>query len=334
MKILICTGIFPPDIGGPAQYAKNLREEFIREKHQVKVMSYKFEKKLPSGLRHCFYFLKIIPLVLRTNLIIALDTFSVGLPVVCAVKIFRRKIIFRIGGDFLWESYVERSGNLMPLKKFYETAPILSVKEKIIFSLTKFVLRNSTALVFSTSWQKEIFEKNYNLNPKKSFIIENFYGKKIANLGFKEKKFLWAGRPLRLKNLENLKQVFAEAKKENGDIKLEIVSGVSQDELMQKIQNCYAVILPSISDVSPNLILEGIMANKPFILTKETGLYGKLKDIGIFIDPLDGEDIKKKVLFLADDNNYKEYKERVANFNFTHSWKQIAGEFLEIYKKL
>ena len=334
MRILICTGIYPPDIGGPAQYAKHFIEEFTKAGHSVDILVYKLEKKLPTGIRHLLYFFRAIFNLPKSDFVIALDTFSVGLPTVLASKIFRRKIIFRIGGDFLWESYVERSGNLMPLKKFYETAPILSVKEKIIFSLTKFVLRNSTALVFSTSWQKEIFEKNYNLNPKKSFIIENFYGEKIANLGFKEKKFLWAGRPLRLKNLENLKQVFVEAKKENGDIKLEIVSGVSQDELMQKIQNCYAVILPSISDVSPNLILEGIMANKPFILTKETGLYGKLKDIGIFIDPLDGEDIKKKVLFLADDNNYKEYKERVANFNFTHSWKQIAGEFLEIYKKL
>jgi len=27
MKILIATGIYPPDIGGPAKYAKSLAEE-------------------------------------------------------------------------------------------------------------------------------------------------------------------------------------------------------------------------------------------------------------------------------------------------------------------
>ena len=75
-------------------------------------------------------------------------------------------------------------------------------------------------------------------------------------------------------------------------------------------------------------------ANKPFILTKNCGLGDKLKDIGVFIDPFDKEDIKKKILFLADEKNYSEYKNKIANFNFTHSWSEIADEFLNIYKKL
>jgi glycosyltransferase involved in cell wall biosynthesis len=63
-------------------------------------------------------------------------------------------------------------------------------------------------------------------------------------------------------------------------------------------------------------------------------LVEKLKDIGIFIDPLDRKDIKNKILFLAEDKNYNSCKEKIASFNFTHSWNEIAEEFLDIYKKL
>ena len=70
------------------------------------------------------------------------------------------------------------------------------------------------------------------------------------------------------------------------------------------------------------------------ILTKETGLYEKFQNIAVFIDPFNREDIKQKILFLADEKNYEEYKKRVANFNFQHSWQQIASEFLDIFEKI
>lgn len=337
IKILIATGIFPPDIGGPAQYAKNMAEEFTRLGNEVKVLSYGLEKKLPTFVRHFAYFLRVIKVIGSTDLVVALDTFSVGLPAVIAAKIFRKKTIIRIGGDFLWESYVAKSGDMLILKKFYEVSPALSRKERVIFSLTKFVLRNSSALVFSTEWQKAIFEKPYELRSDKIFVIENFYGEKADCFAFSPvppKNFLWAGRILKLKNLELLKKAFDEAKKINGDIKLEIITNMSHKALLEKIKTCYAVIVPSLSEVSSNLILDALRCDKPFILTRETGLYEKLKDIGVFIDPLNEGDIKEKILFLANEVNYNKYREKIENFNFLHSWRQIVQEFLAIYQRL
>jgi glycosyltransferase involved in cell wall biosynthesis len=334
MRILIATGIFPPDIGGPAQYAKELADEFLRQGNEVTPLAYKLEKKIPTGLRHLFYFFRLFFNIKNIDLIIALDSFSVGLPAVLAAKIFRKKIIIRLGGDFLWESYVERSGNLITLKNFYETMPVLSKKEKTIFSLTKFVLKNCSAVVFSTRWQADVFKTAYDFGEKNIFIIENFYGEKSGDFDFPEKNFIWAGRELKLKNLENLKISFSEAQKEKQDIKLEIIKKIPRQELMQKIQNCYVVILPSISDISPNFILDAIRMNKPFIMTKESGLFEKLGKIGLFIDPLDKNDIKEKIAFLADDANYAECKRKIEDFNFIHSWQQIANEYLIIYKNL
>ncbi len=334
MKILIATGIFPPDIGGPAQYAKELAEEFLRQGHKVKVLAYKFKKKLPTGIRHLFYFLRLFFSLGGIDLIIALDTFSVGLPTILAARIFGKKTILRTGGDFLWENYVQKTGNPLTIKDFYDKKPKLSLKFKLVFSLSKFVLKNSSAIVFSTKWQRDIFIKNYGLDFNKTFIIENFYGDKKNNAEPIGKNFLWAGRRIKIKNLSLLETAFSEAQKQNSSIKLNISEKISHENLMEKIKNCYAVILPSLSEISPNFILDAISFNKPFILTKETGFYEKLKEIGLFVDPLDKEDIKNKILFLTDGKNYLEYKNRISNFKFGHSWKEIASEFLDIYKKL
>jgi glycosyltransferase involved in cell wall biosynthesis len=321
MKILIATGIYPPDVGGPAKYAKNLADEFLRRGREVKVLAFRFERKLPIGVRHLFYFLRIILNIRKTDLIICLDMFSAGFPAVLAGKIFSKKTVLRVGGDFLWETYVESTGNLIKFKDFYKNRPVLPLKFKIIALLQKFALSNASALAFNTSWQKEFFEDVYGLDKKKTFVIENFYGEKMESREPQEKKFLFAGRKIKFKNLALL-----------GDISedLEIIDNLSAEESQEKIKNSYALIVSSISDFAPNFIIEGLSFNKPFILTKECGLAVKLADLGVFIDPFDKNSIKEAILFLKNEDNYDKYKKRIGSFTFTHSWKEIADEFLNI----
>lgn len=332
MKILICTGIFPPDIGGPAQYAKNLFEEFKKEGHVVWVSAYNFERKFPSGLRHLIFFFKSFLKTVRADFIIALDTFSAGLPAVILGKLFRKKVLLRVGGDFLWETYTARGGKL-GLAKFYYSMPDLFLKEKIIYCFQKFIFKNSY-VIFTTNWQKEIFEKSYFLKTNGVFVIENYYGEKVGGFESRDKNFIVAARPVKFKNLEFLQEIFSELINEEKDLKLEIVSDVDYEKALEKIRGAYAAILISISDISPNFILDTVSANKPFIMTKETGLFDRLDKVGIFVDPYNKEEIKSKILLLLDKKNYQEYVERVKNFNFRHSWSEIANEFLEIHKKI
>ncbi|OHA49711.1 MAG: hypothetical protein A2W59_02145 [Candidatus Terrybacteria bacterium RIFCSPHIGHO2_02_41_19] len=336
LNILICTGIYPPDIGGPAKYAKNLTDEFSRNGNKVKVLAYGMEKKMPIGARHFWYFLRTIFALPKADLIIGLDIFSTGFPAVLAGKIFGKKTILRVGGDFLWETYIESTGHLIKLKDFYEKQPRLSLKFKIIALLQKFALKNTSALAFNTGWQKDFFEKIYKLNPRKNFIIENFYPEKsvVAEKINKvnEFNFLFAGRKIKFKNLKLLEEVFEDLESAGIKARLDIVDGLTQKELQEKIKNSYAAITVSISDFAPNFVVESLSYNKPFILTKDCGLAEKLDGLGVIVDPIDKNSIKKAILLLLDENNYKRYKEKIAEFNFTHSWKEIAQEFLAIYK--
>ena len=60
MKILIATGIYPPDIGGPAQYARGVEEAWKKEGHEVKVLAFRLERKIPTGIRHLYYFFRVL----------------------------------------------------------------------------------------------------------------------------------------------------------------------------------------------------------------------------------------------------------------------------------
>lgn len=334
MKILICTGIYPPHVGGPSQYAKEVETELKNRGHSVKVLTYKLERKLPPLIRHELFFWRTLFNLKGVDFIFALDTFSVGWPAAVAAKLLRKKIVIRTGGDFLWESYVERTGDLVLLSSFYQTRKDkLNRKEKFIFEVTKWTLQNVNAVIFSTEWQKKIFEEAYDLDSRKNYLVENFYGNKIQSKPPQKKVFVAGSRPLKWKNIERLKKAFELARKDNKEIELDLESA-PYEKFLEKIKNSFVVILVSIGDISPNMILDAIRCNKPFILTKENGLYDKLKDIAIFADPENVEDIKEKILFISDNANYSVQKKKIESFTFTHSWSEICDEIINISEKI
>jgi len=331
MKILITTGIYPPDIGGPAQYAKNLVDEFERLGYEVSVAHYTIEKRLPTGVRHLFFSLKAFKELISSRVAIAMDTFSVGVPTILVAKILRRRVIIRIAGDFLWETYVERTGDLITLKDFYTNPPHLSLRDRIVFFLTAKMLPRANALVFSTEWQREIFIKAYRLSREKTHVIGNYFPRQEEGLPPQQKNFVWATRPMKLKNGRRLYRAFAEARRTNEDLILDD-GRYPYDVLMERIKSCYAIILPSLSDVSPNLINDAIRYGKPFIMTRESGYTDLLQGVGIFIDPGSEESITKAILELAEPARYEVWKSKVKNFTYTHDYKQMAKEYVQLFK--
>ncbi len=333
MKILIVTDIYPPEIGGPAEYAKNLGEVWKREGHEVKVKIFGRFKRIPWGLRHVIFLIYLAPTVIWSDCIFTLGAFSAGVSAV-ASKLFFKKNIFRTGGDFLWEMYVERTGDLVLLRNFYQTRlNKFSFKEKLIFRLMKWALHNLSAIIWSTSWQRDIFMAPYQLSGRKHFVVENYYGPRIPVSTPESKNFIATTRNLKWKNLSRLKSVFERDEVRSSGVKLDMAA-LPHAEFLEKISRSYAVIIASLGDISPNTILDAIRTSKPFILTCENGLSDRIKEIALFVDPEDEEDMAEKVLWLSDPANYEQQRRKVANFTFTHTWEEIAAEYLNIYKQL
>lgn len=330
MRIFIATGIYPPEVGGPAEYAVNLQNEWEKNGHKVTVGVFSRWHFMPTGIRHLFFLFSIVSKVWKADLVVVLDTFSAALPATLLSIVFGKKIFLRTGGDFLWEQYVERTGDMVLLSDFYKTSiSKLNLKEKIIFKVIRFILRSVDVVIFSTKWQEDIFWYPYGLQKQSTIVIENFYGPKV-NLGETgvTKVFVASTRKLKWKNVDMLKEVFK-------DINCELYTeNKKHEDFLAKINSSYAVILASIGDISPNMILDAIRFNKPFIVTTETGIADRVKDIAIFVNPKSKEDIREKVLWLLDENNYASQMQKVESFDFTHTWQEMAEEYLDLYKNI
>lgn len=333
-KIVIATGIYPPEIGGSAFYAEMLSGAFAEDGHKVSVVVYGFLKKLPTGIRHLFYALKLAPHILAADMVIALDTFSVAVPAVFVSRLFGKKIIVRAGGDFLWEEYIERTHENILLSEFYSEPRKFSKKENWIFKLTRLAFKFSSAVVFSTSWQKNIFLKAYGPKALKVSVIENVYAKqKQRNIVPKDRILLSPSRDIFLKNKAVLDKATGILKDRYPGVVLDTEVS-SREELLERIFKAYCLLVPSLSEVSPNIVLDAISLGVPAVVTDDCGIKDRLGDTVVWVDPKIPESVAGGVASLMDAKIYGEYVSRISKFSYAHSPKEIVSEFLNIFENL
>lgn len=138
-NILITTGIFEPDIGGPASYAKMLADKLTAaDNYSVTILTYssvrKFSgdkearfkviriwKKIPKILRYLIYFFKIFFNAKKCDVILSLNAVSAGVPAFVAAKLRRKKFVVRIAGDYAWETAVNSGKTGLLIDDFQKT---------------------------------------------------------------------------------------------------------------------------------------------------------------------------------------------------------------------
>ena len=121
-KILIATGIYPPDFRGPATMLKALPSDLAGRGMRVKVITYsdikaspaergrviRILRRGPDVFRHLNYFSRLLLYSFWADLIYATDIYSVGYFAYLAKKLTGRKYVIRFAGDSAWETAVRQ----------------------------------------------------------------------------------------------------------------------------------------------------------------------------------------------------------------------------------
>jgi len=342
-RILIATPMMPPTAGGPATHAKKLEEFFRSHPDQYFVQLFNFEhlNKFPPGIRHVFAFIKIFKLAKSSDIIFCLDGFSVALPAVLVSKVLKKKIYLRIGGDLVHEQYVEE--HLVPMDFFYEKlcGGEITLNKVLYFKLKiqKYIYKNVSGIIFTTNWQKQIYENFYQL-PKDVFIINNPIDKIdksiYENYPYEKKSeltFTSITRPVAFKNQKKVIEAIELAKEQFENIYFENQLG-SWDSCLKRISLSRAYICASISDISPNQVLESLSLGIPVIMTKHSGFYELLKDKNVarFIDPFKVEDLRDAIIEMCHDDIYNLYKKSLEEFNQNSSWPETWESLFKKYE--
>ena len=199
-------------------------------------------------------------------------------------------------------------------------------------------LRNASLVIFSTNWQKSIFEKAYSLDSKKSRLVENYCGKREEAIEPENRVFVAGTRDLVWKNIDTLKKAFKSAQTKVVSTGFEPIefdtTKAVYDNFQERMRRSYCVILASIGDISPNMIFDAIRLGIPFILTKENGITDRVKDCAVFIDPTDEKDIADKIKWISDPKNRALQAEKIKKFDWVHTWEDIGNEIISLYAKL
>lgn len=341
MRILLATGIYPPQIGGPATQVKTLFEGLSKEDNEVKVLTFG-DLKIPGVdivsrdklflTRYLKFFWRTLKLVKKEKieLIYAFDLFSVGLP--CAlVKILipRVKFIIRLGGDYGWEKAVQKGRFLGSLKDYYaHNEP--NFVENVVSNL---VIKRADFLIFNASVLRDLYLKYRRVSSSKSTIIPNARAEfefRKTNFTRKEKlKILFAGRIIAIKNLKRLIDAFDSLRTESfkeiileifGDgpekqslelyvrnkhltDKVKFLDRLGREDLLKEMDSCDIMVLVSLTEVNPNFAIESLVLGKPIILTNQSEpCYGGYEnDLIYYVDPFKVEDITLKLKLAISD---------------------------------
>jgi glycosyltransferase involved in cell wall biosynthesis len=331
-RILIVTPLVPPESGGPSYYSVALEHALKEQGHNVSLIAFRAVRKYPTGIRHLIFLYQVLFKAFSVDSLIILDTVSVALPAVVAGWVLGKQTIVRTGGDFVWEHYIERTGEKILLSEFYTAPRTLSRKERIVVWLQKhIVFPLTTRIVFSSTYQREIWAQPYNISAKKTAIIENCYPAKDMSAKGGD-VFLCAWRPTGFKNIDTLEHALELTQEHCNGVQVEILKNIPREELAIRMRTARALVVPSLSEVSPNMAMEALAMGLPVILTSDCGTKDRFGDAVTWVDPKDPRGIADTLCSFMDEKVYADAQRRARAFAFTRTYGDVAPEYLDLIK--
>ena len=251
MKIIVATPIYPPEIGGPATYVKELCER-IREKHDITVVAYTDAREAFPGTKlisisksHSLY-IRLIKYIFALwkvsrgkNLIYVQNAMAAGLPV-AIVSMFRNiPFIVKFVGDEAWERATQHHLTKKQLKEFMEN-PEGGLKIKMMMKIQEFVLRHASIVTTPSKYLNQEIIKAYKINPKQAVVNYNASeNPEIIPFGAERVKHQIAttARLVAWKGIDGIIKAVAILNKTVPDVRLVIAGDGPELENLQKLAN-------------------------------------------------------------------------------------------------
>lgn len=156
MKIVIATGLYPPEIGGPATYAAMLEQALPERGIEVVTVPYGWVRHYPRLVRHLVYAWKLWRESRGVDLFYALDPISVGLPTRLVAALRRKPYLLRLGGDYAWEQGRLRFGVTATLDAHHTAPATWPFMVKLLARLQTYVARHAAQVVVPSQYLKHI----------------------------------------------------------------------------------------------------------------------------------------------------------------------------------
>lgn len=342
MRILIATGLYPPEIGGPATYAKLFEERLPSHGIDVSVLPFRSVRGFPPIIRHFVYAWLVARRIHGVDLVLVQDTVSTGLPVALIAMLAKKKFVVRVPGDYAWEQGAQRFGVRESLDDFQKHS--YGIRVALLRAIQRFVVRRAFRVIAPSKYLAGVVS-GWLEHPRDIEVIYNGIDlKTMAEQREREKNLIVSsGRLVPWKGFDELIDIVAA----HSDWHLEILGNGPQrnalEEQIQKkgveervvlrgalshedVQTCFAratvFALNSRYEGLSHTLVEAFAAGTPVIATRVGGNPEVVRDgvNGILVEAGDIAGLEKALTRFLSDQSLREKmgeaaKERSKDFS-------------------
>ena len=159
-KILIATGIFPPDIGGPATYASTLLAELPKRGFELRIVTYaespvsnkeennrliSISRKQGVISRYLKFFFAVYRLLRWADIAYLMGPVSEGFPAMLACILRGKKYYLKVVGDYAWEQFQQNAEGKMKNAEGEFVSPENFQRQKVLGLKIEVIRRLSNA---------------------------------------------------------------------------------------------------------------------------------------------------------------------------------------------
>jgi glycosyltransferase involved in cell wall biosynthesis len=357
VKILLISGIYPPDDGGPAKFVPQFAIHLISQGHQVKVITLtgtnrtkdefpypvKFIKRsLPRPVRMIITTLQIIKSSIRSDFV-----FSNGLyeETGIAIRLTRTPTLGKIVGDPVWER-VRNSGKTALTIDSFNNEMTGGIQRKLL----SFALNGFSGII-TPSQQLADFVKNWGISNHVS-VIPN--GVQILGMTKQSKEFdlVTVSRLVPWKNVDlliriaankNLKLCVIGDGPENSKLRslaaelnaeITFTGALAQEKVSEQVVKAKYFALLSTYEGMSFALLEALGAGIPAIVSNAAGNVAVIENgvNGILVPPANVEAIAEAVIRLLTTDS--ELKLKLSENGKSRSQQFHAQVIASIYEKM
>lgn len=256
MKIIIATPIYPPEIGGPATYTKELCER-LSGTHDITVIAYTNSgepfphthlipvgKGRPLPIRLTIFFIKLFKASKGVDVIYVQNAMAAGLPVALVSMLRGIPFVLKFVGDEAWERATQHRRTTKRLEDFM-LKPDGGMKIRLMMMVQGFVLRRAAVVTTPSAYLSQALIRTYGVTQKQAVVNYNA-AENTTVLPFESKRIkhqiATTARLVAWKGIDGIIRALALLKKKFPDARLVIAGEGPEMESLKKLAETSGVV--------------------------------------------------------------------------------------------
>lgn len=249
MKIILATPVYPPEIGGPATYTKELATR-LKSEHEIVIVAYASTSEIIPGTT-LFVASKRRPLPLRllkftfdlfrasqdADVIYVQNAMAAGLPAVLVGMLRQIPIVLKFVGDEAWERASQERRTKKRLEEFL-AAPEGGWRTSLRMMIQGFVLRHADIVTTPSAYLRDAIVKTYGIKNERAVVNYNA-AEKEAEAPFSATpvphQIVATARLVEWKGLDGIIRAVALLRKKYPDVRAAIAGDGPEEEKLKAL---------------------------------------------------------------------------------------------------